>query len=226
MEEDIIITDPEEESSAYESEENEVLAENNESSTMENTPNEDSQTAGKAETKVQPDNSAADVVNAPVVDLSAIETQLKELNARFEQKISTDAHKAALFDKMYEELQSYKTDLYAKILKPFVLATITLIDDTNTFLSKLEENDSRKAEKYLRNIPDDLKDILDLNGVEQYESDGDVFNPRTQKAIKTISTDDPALEKHIARRLRPGYRWNGSILKTEVVYIYKFEANN
>jgi molecular chaperone GrpE (heat shock protein) len=226
MEEDIIITDPEEGSSAYESGKDEVLAENAESSTVENSPNEDSQTAGKVEPKVQPHDSATDVVNAPVANLSAIEAQLKELNARFEQKISTDAHKAALFDKMYEELQSYKTDLYAKILKPFVLATITLIDDTNRFLSKLEENDSRKAEKYLRNIPDDLKDILDLNGVEQYESDGDVFNPRTQKAINTISTDDPALEKHIARRLRPGYRWNGSILKSEVVSIYKFEANN
>jgi copper chaperone CopZ len=80
--------------------------------------------------------------------ISRIEEQLQMLNDCFEQKIKTDAHKAELFDKMYDELQSYKTDLYAKILKPFILSTIALIDDTNSFLAKLDENDSRKAEKY------------------------------------------------------------------------------
>lgn len=172
------------------------------------------------------DNATADESEPsmqPMTDMSKIETMLEDLGRCFEQKIAVDAHKAALFDKMYDELQSYKTDLYSKILKPFVLSTIALIDDTNSFLGKLEENESYKAEKYLRNIPDDLIDILESNGVELYEEDGDVFNPRLQRAIKSVPTDNPELEKHIVRRLRKGYRWNGVILKPELVQIYKYE---
>jgi molecular chaperone GrpE (heat shock protein) len=127
---------------------------------------------------------------------------------------------------MYDELQSYKTDLYAKILKPFILSTIALIDDTNSFLAKLDENDSRKAEKYLRGIPDDLIDILESNGVELFESESEIFDPRTQKVIKTVPVNDAMLEKHIVRHVRPGYKWNDSILKPEIVIIYKFEANH
>lgn len=179
--------------------------------------------ADSAETEATEQPVSA-VIPASVEDLAGIKDKLDELTRIFERKIENDTHKAALFDKMYDELQSYKADIYAKILKPFVLSTITLIDDTNAFLGKLEENDSRKAEKYLRGIPDDLLDILELNGVETYEEEGETFNPRTQKAMKSVVTDNPDLNKHIAKRLRPGYRWNGSILKPELVQIYKYEV--
>ena len=179
--------------------------------------------ADSAETE-ETEQPVSAVIPASVEDLAGIKDKLDELTRIFERKIENDTHKAALFDKMYDELQSYKADIYAKILKPFVLSTITLIDDTNAFLGKLEENDSRKAEKYLRGIPDDLLDILELNGVETYEEEGETFNPRTQKAMKSVVTDNPDLNKHIAKRLRPGYRWNGSILKPELVQIYKYEV--
>lgn len=179
--------------------------------------------ADSAETE-KTEQPVSAVIPASVEDLAGIKDKLDELSRIFERKIENDTHKAALFDKMYDELQSYKADIYAKILKPFVLSTITLIDDTNAFLGKLEENDSRKAEKYLRGIPDDLLDILELNGVETYEEEGETFNPRTQKAMKSVVTDNPDLNKHIAKRLRPGYRWNGSILKPELVQIYKYEV--
>lgn len=179
--------------------------------------------ADSAETE-KTEQPVSAVIPASVEDMAGIKDKLDELSRIFERKIENDTHKAALFDKMYDELQSYKADIYAKILKPFVLSTITLIDDTNAFLGKLEENDSRKAEKYLRGIPDDLLDILELNGVETYEEEGETFNPRTQKAMKSVVTDNPDLNKHIAKRLRPGYRWNGSILKPELVQIYKYEV--
>jgi len=124
---------------------------------------------------------------------------------------------------MYDEMQSLRGDLYAKMLKPFVMSTITLLDDTNAFLGKLDENESPKAEKYLRGIPDDLAEILEVNGVELYEDDTEVFNPRTQRAIKTIPTDNAEMDNHIARRVRKGYRWNGSTLRPEIVHIYKYK---
>lgn len=172
------------------------------------------------------DESSQQENDNPSIDLAEIKTMLQGLGNRFEEKILVDEHKNALFDKLYDELQTYKTDIYSKILKPFVLRTITLIDDTNLFLSKLGEDDSQKAMSYLRGITDDLIDILEVNGVDLYEEEAEVFNPRTQKAIKIVPTDNPDLDKHIACRVRKGYSWQGAVLKPELIYLYKYSENN
>lgn len=164
-----------------------------------------------------------DLVNTLLERIDCLSQQNELLQKKFDGKIAEDEHKAQLFDKMYNELQSYKTDLYAKILKPFILSTITLLDDTNTFIGKLGENESALAEKYLRTMPDDLIDILESNGVVLYEDDVDKFNPRTQRVVKQVPTDDPDLDNFIVKRIRKGYSWNGVNLKPELVWIYKFK---
>ena len=163
-----------------------------------------------------------DLVNTLLERIDCLSQQNELLHKKFDGKMAEDEHKAQLFDKMYNELQSYKTDLYAKILKPFILSTITLLDDTNTFIGKLGENESALAEKYLRTMPDDLIDILESNGVVLYEDDVDKFNPRTQRVVKQIPTDNPDLDNFIVKRIRKGYSWNGVNLKPELVWIYKF----
>lgn len=164
-----------------------------------------------------------DLVNTLLERIDCLSQQNELLQKKFDGKIAEDEHKAQLFDKMYNELQSYKTDLYAKILKPFILSTITLLDDTNTFIGKLGENESALAEKYLRTMPDDLIDILESNGVVLYEDDVDKFNPRTQRVVKQVPTDNPELDNFIVKRIRKGYNWNGINLKPELVWIYKFK---
>ena len=164
-----------------------------------------------------------DLVNTLLERIDCLSQQNELLQKKFDEKIAEDEHKAHLFDKMYNELQSYKTDLYAKILKPFILSTITLLDDTNTFIGKLGENESALAEKYLRTMPDDLIDILESNGVVLYEDDVDKFNPRNQRVVKQVPTDNPDLDNFIVKRVRKGYSWNGVNLKPELVWIYKFK---
>lgn len=177
------------------------------------------------EEEYQPTESInpSDLVNTLLERIDCLCQQNELLQKKFDGKIAEDEHKAQLFDKMYNELQSYKTDLYAKILKPFILSTITLLDDTNTFIGKLGENESALAEKYLRTMPDDLIDILESNGVVLYEDDVDKFNPRTQRVVKQIPTDNPELDNFIVKHIRKGYSWNGVNLKPELVWIYKFK---
>lgn len=166
-----------------------------------------------------------DSIDTLLERIDGLSRQNELLLKKFESKIAEDEHKARLFDKMYNELQSYKTDLYAKILKPFILSTITLLDDTNTFIGKLGENESALAEKYLRTMPDDLTDILESNGVVLYEDDVDKFNPRTQRVVKQVPTDNPELDNFIVKRIRKGYSWNGVNLKPELVWIYKYKQD-
>lgn len=185
--------------------------------------NDDSPTIEEGEPQPMESTNPNDLINTLLERIDCLSQQNELLQKKFDGKIAEDEHKAQLFDKMYNELQSYKTDLYAKILKPFILSTITLLDDTNTFIGKLGENESALAEKYLRTMPDDLIDILESNGVVLYEDDVDKFNPRTQRVVKQVPTDNPDLDNFIVKRIRKGYSWNGVNLKPELVWIYKFK---
>ncbi|MBR5147031.1 MAG: nucleotide exchange factor GrpE [Bacteroidales bacterium] len=177
----------------------------------------------KEEVQEKESDSSNKLIATLIEKIESLSAQNELLQNKFDSKIAQDEHKAQLFDKMYSELQNYKNDIYAKILKPFVLSTVSLLDDTNTFIAKLGENESAMAEKYLRSIPDDLIDVLESNGVVLYEDNGDKFNPRTQRALKQVPTDNQELDGFIAKRVRKGYSWNGVNLKPELVWVYKFK---
>lgn len=155
--------------------------------------------------------------------LNAIQDRLLKLDEKFDKKIAEDTHKNSLFDKMYEELASYKKDLYAKLVGPFINETISLLDDYERLIERIDTVDHDKLKKYVIGIPDDLESILDNNGVERYSDDTEKFNPKTQRVIKTIPTGNVEWENVIAERIRKGYRWNGVMLKPEMVKIYKYK---
>ena len=157
--------------------------------------------------------------------INAIQDMLLKLDEKFDKKIAEDTYKNSLFDKMYEELASYKKDLYAKLVGPFINETISLLDDYERLIERIDTIDYDKLKKYVIGIPDDLESILENNGVERYSDDAEKFNPKTQRVIKTIPTGNIALENVIAERTRKGYRWNAVMLKPEMVKIYKYKED-
>lgn len=168
-----------------------------------------------------------DAVIHPFVDAEAVMTRLDELMQKFDDRLARDEHKDALFDKMYAELSAYKNDIYAKLLKPFIMSAISLLDDTNGFITRLAEQgdspDPAKMRQFINNLPLDIEDMLEMNGVEIYSDETPVFNPATQRVMKTIECAEADNDKRIVGRLRRGYRWNGVILRPEMVSIYKYK---
>ena len=165
-----------------------------------------------------------DTTPDPVINLENVMSMFDELNQKFEKKIAHDSHKNALFDKMYAELDLYKNDLYKKILKPFVMDTIMLIDDTNKLIRDMEKTDAEKVFKALSGIPNDLLEILERAGIEAFHEDSDTFNPKTQRVLKTVPTDDPELANKIESRIRQGYRWDEKIINPEIIQCYKHSS--
>lgn len=163
-----------------------------------------------------------DNTNVPAENESLI--LLKELSEKFDQKIAVDAHKNELFDNLYHELEDYKKDTYNKLLKPLILDAIILIDDLNKLLRDIDSTDPVKLFKVLEQIPGDVLEILERNGIEAYTEDNidSPVNLRAQSVLKTVQTEDPAFDNMVAESVRQGYKWDGSILKKEIVNIYKF----
>ena len=160
--------------------------------------------------------------------INELETRIAALDAKFDEKILRDRRQSEMFDKLYKELETYRKDVYAKMLKPLIIGLVMLLDDLERAVERIEGADDagERAIKKLRDeVPEDLRDLLEENGVELYNTEGDIFDPRSQKSMSVEPTADPDLDKHIARRLRHGYRWNGTTLRPETVVIYKYDPN-
>ena len=77
--------------------------------------------------------------------------------------------------------------------------------------------------RYLEAIPSDLEDIFYWQGVKPYSNREGIFDPAKQRAMKKIATDDLSKDKTIAKSLRPGYEWEGKVIRQEMVAVYVYQ---
>ena len=178
------------------------------------------------EVVVNPLEQPSEPEKQPVISTEEVMTMFDELNRKFDEKIAADSHKNELFDKMYAELGTYKNDIYQKMLKPIIMDVIMLIDDTNKFIRDVYPGDTKKVYKALCMIPDDLLEILERNGVEAFHDESDEFNPKTQRVLKTIPAAKLDMDNRVESRIRHGYKWDGKVIKPEMIHCYKYSQNN
>lgn len=153
-----------------------------------------------------------------LVDIAAL---IEGLQKKFDEKIAVDEHKNGLFDKLYKERDEYKNDLYGKLLRPFIMGSIEIINDLRLYISKMDTYDVERSLNYLKTLPDDIVELLENNGVELYSEESETFNPRTQRAKKILPSEDSSLNNRIAERIEKGYSWNGVVLRPEMVAVYR-----
>jgi molecular chaperone GrpE len=109
-----------------------------------------------------------------------------------------------------------------------ILDLINIIDDLRKLSKHHREkgaldNDFEKLLGQLELIPSDLEDIFKNHGITPFTCSGDNFDPKRQKVLKKVETMDKASDKTIAKSLRPGYEWDGWVIRPEMVEacIYK-----
>jgi molecular chaperone GrpE len=157
----------------------------------------------------------------PIADvLRAVEA----LRADFEAKIRYDGGREAMIDRLHQELQEHKADLHLKILRPFALELIGLHDDLGKRLAARAEAepdaDAPAIAEALQSVRDDLEDLLYRCGFEAFVTDTPQFDPRRQRALRTVPAADPALDRHVARRLRKGFAYEGRVIRPELVDVH------
>jgi len=162
--------------------------------------------------------------------LSEIKSQIEKLREDFQEKIKYDMHKNKIIDELHREIQSYKSNLTKTFLKPMVMNIISVIDDIRK-LSNYNHNNRdslnfNKLFKQFDDIPFELEDLLYTYGIESFTCDEDTFNPLRQRVIKTIQISDESLDKKIKDRIRPGYEWEGNMLRPEMVTVYIFKTTD
>lgn len=162
-----------------------------------------------------------------IPELKEIHTKLDNLHHEFQDKLKHDSHKDKIIDSLHQELQGYKDDIVKKHLKSVIMDVIKIVDDIRKLAEhyqsrKPSEDDMPKLIRHMESISSDLEDIFLWQGITPFSCDDEAFDPVRQKMLKRIETTEPAKDKKVAMRLRPGYEWEGRILRPEMVAVYVY----
>lgn len=168
-------------------------------------------------------------------DSGAVVVLLKEMEGRildaFEQKLAFDAVKEKQLDRLHDELQGYRADLVARAVRPVFQSLIRLHDDLSKVLEALDREDRANLSPdrlldLLRGFRDDVELALNHNGVESYREDVQIFDPRRQRALRTVRTTDQTQVGTIAAQVRPGFQLGETILEKERVAVYAMSQSD
>ena len=148
-----------------------------------------------------------------------------ELAHDFRSKLQYDAHKNQIIDKLHAELQEYRNDLIRKLLRPMVLDTIMVADDIRKLVRGYrnrdpEDMDPLKFLDLMEGIADDLDNLLYRQGVEGFRVEGEDFDPKRQKVLVRVPTEDPDKDKAVSERIRCGYQWDDRVIRPEMVAVH------
>lgn len=170
-------------------------------------------------------NSGDTILNT----LSELNEKMDQMNLLFKQKIQHTLHEEKIVDQMHAELQKYKDDMYAQLLRPILLDIIEIRESirrvSESFASKPEE----ERADLLRTFSDytyDLQDVLEKNNITIYDSkEGDAFNALKHRAIKKDITPVEELHGKIAKSLSSGYEYIGKTISPEKVEVYIYQKS-
>ncbi len=154
--------------------------------------------------------------------LDSIEQKLDLLSNEFQDKLKTDTIKEKIIDSLHQELQEYKKDIFKKQFRAMILDLVNVVDDLRRLANHYKqkppgEEDFSKLLQLFETIPEDLEDIFKNHGINPFTCSGDAFDPKRQKVLKKIETQDKASDKTIAKSLRPGYEWDDWVIRPEMV---------
>ncbi len=177
---------------------------------------------GSENFRLPPAHPAEQLLN---MKLAEVQEQMTALYQEFQSKLKYDAHKDRMIDKLHKELQEYKGDILKKYLKAIIMDIIQTIDNIRKLANHYSsqdpsEQDPAKLLGLLESVPSDLEDLFYRQGINAFTCDETIFDPARQRILKTIETSDMSKDKTVAESMRPGYEWEGQIIRPEMVAVY------
>ena len=162
-----------------------------------------------------------------IENLQELTNKVEQMNQLFMQKIAHTTHEEQIVDQMHAELQKYKQDMYAQLVRPILLDIIEMRDSilrmSATYAAR-PEGEQNIPLKTFSDYAFDVQDILEKNNITIYDSkEGDDFSPTKQKAVKKVPTSVEALHGKVAESLSSGYEYLGKTISPEKIVIYVYE---
>ena len=151
--------------------------------------------------------------------------KLDALQTLFDREIRAEATREKVVDRLHAELQEYKQGMLLGILRPVFVDLIQLHDDIGKMVDAQKDAEGEVARllDMMRGFQQGIEDILYRQGVEPFALEGDAFDPRRQRALSTVTTDELDRNKRVATRLRKGFQAGDKVIRPEMVTVYSYK---
>jgi molecular chaperone GrpE len=107
---------------------------------------------------------------------------------------------------------------------------ITLYDDVSKVIDSLHQKgtsmESYEVGQHLVSFREMIEEVLARHSVTPFAVQEDTFVPARQRTSKTVATNNSLQNKYIARRVRVGFEYEGTLLRPEIVEVYKYTPTN
>jgi molecular chaperone GrpE len=153
--------------------------------------------------------------------LERLAAELAGLRRDFDAKIRYDEVKERQIANMHEELQTLRAGAHLRILRSIFTDLIAMHDDITDALSANEAGSMAQPATILGSLRETLLEALLRNGVSSYSVDSDELDRARQRVIDVIPTPDHTLDGLVVRRPRPGFEFDGRVLRPEWVVVHR-----
>lgn len=178
-------------------------------------------------------------------DMKAMAEKLEEIKqnmavqreqlAGFQVELGQLTLERQMFTHMQEQNRQYAEQFYEReFLSPFFLTLIGIADRCREQATRLRRAMAATAQSrdvemslLLKSLIEsregdriEIEEMLANHSVESFQNCSGKYDASVQKCIRQECTEDPRQHGIIARRLAPGYRRNGRILRQEHVSVF------
>jgi molecular chaperone GrpE len=147
---------------------------------------------------------SADTIEPTLTEAAAA---VRELTISVERYHDRAVQRESVIDYLRAELEFLRRGERRGLLRPLLADMCRLRNDLlRNAAGSLADEDAGKVAELLLSYAESVQLTLESNGVVTYEpEEGDGFDPRKHRLVRTEVTEDPALAGRIARVQRDGY---------------------
>ena len=161
------------------------------------------------ETEAEP--AEVTVEDAPAEDdTAALEAQLKEKSDRI-LRLQAD------FENFRRRTAKEKEELAAVITQNLLTDLLPLLDNFERAMA-VEQTDGEAFRKGMEMIFTQLKEVLNKNGLEHIEAEGQPFDPNVHQAVMRVENPDVS-DGTVTQVLQKGYRAKGRVIRPAMVQV-------
>jgi molecular chaperone GrpE (heat shock protein) len=158
-------------------------------------------------------------------EITRLNQKITDLGSLFEKRIQYTEHEEKIVDKMHEELQKHREDMYSQLTRPILLDIIQIRKSMMRISSVPQNKEERTIPlKTFETYIFEIQEILERNNIEMYRCEpGTDFVPIRQRVTEKIPTPHKRMHGKVARTLSEGYEYMGKTITPEQVTVYSFE---
>lgn len=162
------------------------------------------------ETEAVPETDAAEEALAEEDPVAALEAQLKEKSDRI-LRLQAD------FENFRRRTAKEREELAAVITQNMIGDLLPLLDNFERAMA-VEQSDGAAFQKGVEMIYTQLREVLEKNGLEPIEAEGQPFDPNVHQAVMRVENPDVE-DGTVTQVLQKGYRAKGRVIRPAMVQV-------